>query len=725
MNKIPILAKKSDKHKDIKNINKLIKNDNNKDKIKKSDKIKYDKIHNAFCHHIMLLKSYRLCKKSRYFKDLKKVITDLYAIIESKLSTINDIKKIFTALYSSRYFNMYYSYYEEEKIKNYNQNKNYIDPNNIDPNNIDPNNIDPNNINNADYDDIDNLVYIEIQKNVSMEIGQIHIELLKKIKNKFNEIPEQIITMIINSHDIKCSENIICDYLREINYRIKTKKVLDIFLNKISCDFDDMIDFDKIKFTDDSINNLLTTYHFKNNYYKNLDKFINKIDNLNKDKFAINLIKLIFSRQYYYSNYCNIHTENLFNWVLQNLDMKYALNILQYIPLLVFSDMNSIGEFYNLFADELSDDENINDENINDDELHEKNQKKINHIINKLSIKISSELTTYYDIIKEKYKDTIKLFLKDFDEIDNLIVKSINHICYFHDENTKNTKNIKRKRSSFRSLKINDDKNDKNINSDTNFDDNTIYYSNIINNINGKQIKQLYNTLRLPVFTLLYNNIVKEKNILNLKNINVFNNTNFLLTFDEKIKLFETIFSGKITNKDLIELIFHNNQIAAYIINNINVSEDMIKTAFKSSNIYFITRLVEQKYNMKTSYLNFILENKNLEQILKIINKYNTLEFDDEYNWILHITYLNNDINIGKCFYNEHNDDMITELNNKITQIKQTKNIMLFDNMNFNDFVEQIHKYINKYKIKLTIYDIMKLKDFNKRLYILNYTKLY
>ena len=170
-------------------------------------------------------------------------------------------------------------------------------------------------------------------------------------------------------------------------------------------------------------------------------------------------------------------------------------------------------------------------------------------------------------------------------------------------------------------------------------------------------------------------------------------------------------------------MIFNNNELAIYIINNINtihVTEDIIKAAFKTSNVSFINKLIDMKYNMKTSYLNYILENKNIEEILKTINKYNTLEFDDQTDWIMHISYLNNTINIGKCFYNEYNEDMINKMNQIIENTQKTPNIMMLNNLEFKEFVENVNKYINVFKIKLKINDIIKLKDFNKRQYLIS-----
>ena len=635
--------------------------------------------------HLLYLKSWRLTKKSKYNKDIKKVINDIDMIIESKYSSLNDIKKIYAQLFSCNYFIKFQRIYEDEELKKLN-----IDIN----------------LNEEELDELQDQMYDVVIKNCNENISLIIINFLKKIKIKFNELPEQIIINTIDNYNIINYETQICEYLREINYKIKTKKILEIFMKRLRCDFYDLIEFDSIELTDDSINKFIMS--FEKNNFKDLDKFFNKINNLNKDKLGDELIKIIINDNHYDIEFIGNSIENIFNWVINNLDIKYALQILQCIPLIIFYEEKYIGNFYVNYDDDNDDNDNGEDD-INTD-------RHICNVISNLKNKIDEKIKIYFDKIVDVYTNNIKITIKEFDNLDILISQKLHNICFpiIYDDKKDKKNKIRRYRQIKKS----------NIIEENNIDDNTFYYLRLCDrNILGKTLKLLYKTIRTPVLNILIKNMVKEQNISELVDINIFKNEYSLLTLDEKINLFETIFNGKITNKNLIDMIFYNNELAIYIINNINtihVTDDMIKASFKSSNVTFINKLIEMKYNMKTSYLNYILENKNIEQILKVINKYNTLEFDDDTDWILHISYLNNSIDIGKCFYNEYNEDLINKMNQNVENVRKTPNLMMLNNLEFKDFISHVNRYINVFKIKLKINDIIKLKDFNKRQYLVS-----
>jgi len=661
-----------------------IKKENKENKLTKTEKNKFAKSYNMISRHITYLKSWRLAKRSKYIKDIKKLVEDINMIFDSKYSTLNDIKKIYNQLFSCNYFIKYQRLYEEEELKKLN-----VD-------NAD------NALNQDELGDLQDNMYDEILKKCNDEVSTIIVNFLKKIKDKFNEIPEQILVSTFDNYNTSGYELKICEYLREINYKIKTKKLLEIFMKKISCNYYDLIDFDNIEFSEDSINKSL--FSFQRNNFKDLDKFFNNIKDLNKDRIGDELIKFLINDKHLYDDNNINGLENIFEFVLKNLDIKYILQILQCVPLLLFSEDKYNGRFYRLYND--------NGEEVDDVET----DKNICNVISTLSKKIEDTVKLYYEKIVSVYAENIKITIKDFDDLDIIISQTLHNNCFpiIFDKPFK-TNRIRRYRQIRKS----------NIIAENNIKDDMYYYVKLGDiNISGKTIKMLYKTIRLPVLNILTKKIIKEKNITELIDINLFKNDSTILNLEEKINLFETIFNGKITNKNLVDMIFNNNELALYIVNNINATDDMIKSAFKSSNVCFISKLIDMKYNMKTSYLNYILENKNIEEILRTINKYNTLEFDDESDWIVHITYLNNSIDIGKCFYNEYNEDMINKMNQTIENVKKTPNLMMLNNLEFKEFVEQVNKYINTYKLKIKINDIIKLKDFNKRQYLISLLSL-
>jgi len=673
----PILIKKRKSNITVKKNKK-----NKEDKISLVEKNKFIKSYNTIYRHLTYLKSWRLAKRSKYNKDIKKLIGDIDMIVDSKYSSLNDIRKIYVQMFTCNYFTKFQRICEDEEFIKIN-----ID----------------NNLNEEELEDLHNDMYDVITKKINNEISVIIVNFLKKIKDKFNELPEQIILSTIDNYNIFNYETKICEYLHEINYKIKTKKLLEVCMKRLRCDFYGLIDFDNIDFSDDSINNFLNS--FQKNNFKNLDKFFNKINNLNKDKIGDELIKIVINYNHIDDGYIINSIENIFNWVIKNLDIKYTIQMLHCIPLIIFFEEKYNGKFY----------KNYNENGEEEDDIN--TNKYIYDVIIQLKNNIEEKVKTYFEKIVNVYADNIKIKIKDFDNLDILISQTLHNICFPIILDLKKGKKNSRVRR-YRQIRKS------NIITENNLYDDTYYYLRVSDiNITGKNIKMLYKTIRVPILNILSKYIIKEKNIAELVDINIFKNDNILLTLDEKINLFETIFNGKITNKNLVDMIFNNNELAIYIINNINtihVTEDIIKAAFKTSNVSFINKLIDMKYNMKTSYLNYILENKNIEEILKTINKYNTLDFDDQTDWIMHISYLNNTINIGKCFYNEYNEDMINKMNQNVENARKTPNLMMLNNLEFKEFVEHVNKYINVFKIKLKINDIIKLKDFNKRHYLIS-----
>jgi len=246
-------------------------------------------------------------------------------------------------------------------------------------------------------------------------------------------------------------------------------------------------------------------------------------------------------------------------------------------------------------------------------------------------------------------------------------------------------------------------------------------------NINGIELKNFIRNFRLCYINIIKNNIKKDKNIEKFYQLNIFKYDNFILTYDEKTDLFDNSYSGRITNKDIEMFISHHNQIANHIMKNNVPTENMAKIAFNCGNINFIEYLINKKYTITTKHLTYLLNyNKNnLNKLIQTLNKYNTINYFDNFDWYYHLHYLFPDINILELIFSDDNKELQKNLKDKIENNEYNKyNINLIKKLDEMDYINFIEYYKNSSeKIKLSTNDIIKFKDYKKQYFLLNYNK--
>ena len=541
-----------------------------------------------------------------------------------------------------------------------------------------------------------------MMKQTDKKINDIIFKILEEIKNKFQIISEKIIADTISSmHYYYTTFENIFKFFKDNGFKIKTKKIFVNLLNCFNNDFLDIIDFDKIIIDEEILEKILFSGYMHNSNFGHLEKIYDIVKKNTDIDFTKILIKIISHIRFYESQDVQRKIFNIFNFITK-INPSRCLEIIQHIPFIVFCD--------NYFEGEL----NFYDEDFN-----------INNMITKLKNNINTTFNMYLKKINNNFNNLNKLNnmynIKTYGGIDNKIIKELYELTNpILIESTKSKKIRKNRR--FRRpnrTKILDSENI--INDDVYYDfiDESKYnFSGKV--FTGLEIKEVYNLTRRIFFDYIKDKFTKETNIINIINCRIFRYNNFLINYDEKINLFKNIFNGKILANDITSFITNNNEIADFLIINSKSNENIIKIAFKMSNYKFINKLIELKYNIKTSYIKYINDDKHLVDILKIINKYNTLEFDDEFEWAIHIKYLNPNINIGEYIYDDNNEDLRKKLNEKINKYYENYDIVKVNLMKYNEFVE----YINSNKIKIKIEDLIKINDYKKRVILLDHIKM-
>ena len=646
-------------------------------------KILYNKLYKTIYSNLTKIKNWRTEKKSKYYRNSESLIKDLDNLFYNHFCTQKNIQMFYNLIYKSRFITNIRIMLEEEELKilNEERNKNKLEPI-------------------ALLDAVDDDLYDIIEINVYKKITNLTIEILNKIKNKFGIINENLINTTLHGYGIcKYISNDIIDYLKKNNFKIKTKKIFLDMLKRLDIDFIDIIDFDKINIDKDLIEHILSSSYLAQNNFVILNKIYELCKLKDKYEFTDILINLIINKKFYSCDNLYPKLNNIFNWILEINNTEYTAQFLNILPFLIYVNMYYDGE-HHFHSDNFNYDIFVNNLNEN--------------------------ITRIFDDFTKKIKNiNIQYNIKDYDLLDTKIIKELYHlhtpILIKKDNDDNNDNNDIKTRQKIRRLQnklIENIKNNDNIYDNDKyyiFEDDCIYRYSYIS-LNGYQIKKIYNILRLKFFNFIKNNLIKEKNIDNIAQNNIFKYHNFLLNYDEKIDLFKNIFVGKITNNNLKILVENHNQIADFLIVKHIPNEDIIKISFKVSNYNFIKKLVELKYNIKTSYLNYIIENKYIKEILCEINKFNTLIFDDNEEWIKNILYLNPNIEIAKCIYNELNEDIQTNFTKKIEEVNK-HDIILLDKLDINEF----KKYINKFKLKFKLNEIIKFNDYIKRAYLLDY----
>ena len=500
----------------------------------------------------------------------------------------------------------------------------------------------------------------EIEDKIRIEslqkISMIIIDILRLIYNKFNRLSDKIVYDFI-SINYRYDIVLIIEYLKEIKFITKNSKLIKILYNTVEIDFFDIIEKIDIK-------DLLSSKYIDIKNYSNIHELIDRY-NLNDRKKEIcdYLIFILNDKIFYTYDDLKIKYDNIINFLINecNIDAYQKIKILGSLSFLLFY-FNTIHTGYF------------------------ENEDAVKNYINDYENKINPEYKIYFD----KINITEKIEIDKIFEIDDLL----------HDK--------------FLKLKFHHT-----IEQVPKYEDDKTYYL-FHQKISGSEIKKFIQKFRLIFINSVKDYIKQEKNIEKIYNLNIFKYDNFIFDYDEKINLFNNVYNGKITNKDIELFILYHNQIINHILENTVPTENMVKLAFNCCNINFIEFLVDKKYPITTKHLTYILDNNetNITIILKIINKYNTINFFENFDWYCHIINLCPNIEFSNLLFNENNTEIILEFENKIKELNDNNLIKKLNDLDFIEFIKYVKFSSNK--IKLDVKDIMRLNDFNKRWILLN-----
>ena len=652
---------------DIKKENKNTDNLKKKEFIKKQKKILYKKL-TKFNSNINKIN--RLDKKKNNTKNYNydNIITDLQSVLNSPIVSLNDINKLISKIYKSNFFRTLariYRYEHMEELKL--QNKEVID-NIIDNDELLENII-------FEYDvQCDDYAKNKITKNI--------IDILKMIYNKFLKLSDIIIYHTVHYVNGFFTQNFsdIISYLNEINFKTKNNKLINLIYNISIYDlFTLLYEYD--------IEKMLSSRYINETYYNKLTDFINKYE-INKDIKIINniLIEILILPDIFVEDGCNKKYTNIINWIIENnktinnLEDMHKIKLYGYINFLIFTelywpqDFENITEFINNLETNIKIKYNLIVKQLQD-----------NKIFNEKDIYRLKDIIYVENIIEHQYYNFITIrnyYIQEYKKQYNHDIKNINNKLW-------------------------------------NYDDEKIYRFKYYSG-NGADIKKITKIFLLNFIEHIKNKIEKEKDITTLYDLHILKYENNIYTFDEKINFFKKIYSGKITTKDIETFIIYHNQIANFLIQKVTPTENMLKLALNCGNINFIEKLIEMKYPITTKHITY-LQNCNVKQLYELIryfNKYNTLNYFENFDWYYHLNYNFPDINIAELIFNEDNKDLRNELNIKIKELNDNNNFNKLNNM---DYIEFINYYRNSCdKIKFTIHDIIKFTDYNKRQFILN-----
>ena len=616
-----------------------------------------------FKTNLYKLKKYRNTS-ARYFQNYNNFINDFISILESPVINIIQINNIFDSICKTRFFPILLDKYRKEHMQELElKNKDLLD-----------------NLNNND-DVYGNIIdeYIEISNSIAkVKIEEHLIDIVKQIYNKFNKLNDKIIFNII-MFQYNFNITTMLTYLNEINYKTTSNKIKKYIYENISFDCFSILD-------EINIDDLLISRHVCENYYDNISELCQKYQfNTQKDKILDTLISImVHSKFWMYNDNIKLKYTNIIKWIKENCVIKEQstlsdinkIKLLAYLNLLIF--IETFSTYYDTI-DEFTINLNTtfkNNYNIIINELYD------THILNK----------------SDKYK------LTDVFEILNIIqIKYYNFVNYKSKLDDVDIKNISKKIWSY--------------------DDDNIYRYGFYK-ITGSIIKKFAKIFILNFMDVITNNIQKEKNITSIYNLDIFNYENNLYSFDEKVKLFKQIYSGKVTTKDIELFILFHNEIANFLIKNITPIEDMIKLAFNCGNINFIEQIINIKYPITLNHITYLqnCNEKQLYNLISCLNKYNTLNYFENFNWCYHLQYIFPDLNIAEIIFDDNNKDLRTELNKKIKEIDEK---YIFNQLNKMEYIDFIYFYkTNNQKIKFTIHDIIKFDDYKKRQFILNNIKM-
>lgn len=700
----------------------VIDNKKKKDLKKQKDKNILDtKIKRINKNILKLIKhKYYHNKGGRYSENYENFNTDFNSILKSPIITIAQINNIILNLCKSSFFHILVRKYNSEFLEQIKtKNKEFIDTI-INDDNLFEQIM-------CEYEEqADTLAMNKIIDNI--------IDIIKNIYDKFKKINDKIVYHFIKMSSIYNDEKFV-NYLNEINYKTDNDKICDLIYNHCVLDY-----FSLIK--EVNLEKTLSSKYFNDTNFDNLTSFIHKYKLDNKintitDILIDNFINSKLYIQSYIQSYFKLKYNNIINWIIDNkkttktyeLTSKQKLKLMGYINLLVFINI------YNTY-DFIGENDMLNFTN----NFYTLLQNEYNDIIKKLQD---------IDILTDKDKFT----LIDFIETENIIEQTYYHFITYSFRHRYN-ENI-----DFTNNKI------------WLYDNDKIYHFGY-NKTNGTTIKLITKKVLLNFIDIIKNKIEIEKNIKLIYNFNILNYNNNLLTYDEKIEFFKKIYgyelsenksseflsdnskhknaslsnsySGKVTTKDIEYFILYHNQIANFLIQKINfnscelsnitpsericqlqiLSDEMIKLAFSCGNINFIEHLIDTKYQITLMHLTYLqnCNEKQIHDLLNYFNKYNTLNYFDNFDWYYHLMHIMPTLNIPEIIYNDDNIELRNEFITKIKELDEKNIIKKLDKMNYIEFIN--YYKTSTEKIKLSVNDIIKFADYNKRQFILNNLKI-
>jgi hypothetical protein len=658
---------------DIKMINnkkqKNIKKEKDKDKEKQKKTLDIH-IKNIRRNILKLIKSRYNNNTCRYVNNYDNFDTDFKILLNSPIVSIIQINNIISSICKSHFFGKLMRKYTIDNFENMkNKNKEFIE----------------NIINNHNQDLFEQIMYeYEEQSDIDArnKITEHIIDIVKNIYDKFKKISDKIVYDFIKISYIYNNDNFI-NYLNEINYKTRNNNICELIYKDIPVDC--FLILEEI-----NLEKMLKSKYITNIQYHDLTKLIKKYGFDNKINIITDLLlDILVNTKFYTYDDVQIKYNNIINWIIENysknnnlssnnlLTSKQKLKLLGYLNLLIFIHIYYTYDFVE------------NNIDIFITNLNTLLQNEYNRIILQLQ--------------KEKIFNHTDIFnLIDFIEIQNIIEEKYYYYMIYRSTDIK---------IDFTNEKI------------WILDDDKIYICKY-NKICGKDIKIITKKVFFNFINLIKDKITKEKNIKNIYNLNILNYDNHTFTYDEKLEFFKKIYSGKITTKDIESFILYHNQIANFLIQKINITEDMIKLSFNSGNINFIEKLIDIKYPITLTHLTYLqnCNEKQVYELLKYLNKYNALNYLENFDWYYHLKNMLPNIDIPEIIYNDDNIELRNEFLIKIKELDE-KNI--FNKLNNMDYINFINYYrTSTDKIKLSFSDIIKFTDYNKRQYILNNIKI-
>jgi len=306
-------------------------NEKNKEKlklIKRKNILKLSKKIYRMKINLSKLRHWRKKKASRYYNNFENFITDFKDIINSDVCTLLNINKLCAYISGSNLFsNITEKIINEKVIIWKEENKILLDEL-------------KKTMNDVDYED----QLYDMEEKFRLEtltyIGEIILQILKLIQNKFKKLTDIIIYQFFTIYYKYDVENIV-KYLEEINFKTKNQKLINILYNRIDVDIYNLI-------INPNLSNIFNSAFMFNTDFKYITTFINKHSlEDNKEEYFNILIDLLLNNEFLSSDNTLIKYQNILNYILYN---KESLSSYQKIKLYGFSSIVIFcEEYYNRY----------------------------------------------------------------------------------------------------------------------------------------------------------------------------------------------------------------------------------------------------------------------------------------------------------------------------------------------------------------------------------------